>query len=153
MIPRGSGPRGGRPRRAIGAGRLSTLAALTLVACTAGSLSTRAASTQAYSVAVPLGLDLVAPVPEDNRLSAPRVELGKRLFFDPELSSDRSMSCSSCHLPERYFTDGLARPTGVDGTEGRPQCPLRAQQRVREVVLLGRPGRQPRRPGAPAHRG
>ncbi len=29
--------------------------------------------------------------------------LGKRLFFDPKLSGDQSLSCSSCHAPESGF--------------------------------------------------
>ncbi len=27
-------------------------------------------------------------------------ELGKRLFFDPRLSGDATISCASCHMPE-----------------------------------------------------
>jgi cytochrome c peroxidase len=124
MKPHSSGPHVHRFRNAFGAGvRLSGLAGLTLVACTAGSLSSRAASQQAYSVAVPLGLDLVAPVPANNPLTTARVELGRQLFFDPALSADRSMSCSSCHQPERYFTDGRARPVGVDGDEADRNVP------------------------------
>ena len=44
-----------------------------------------------------------------------RVELGRRLFFDPILSSDESVSCSSCHQPELGFADELARSKGVHG--------------------------------------
>lgn len=35
------------------------------------------------------------------------VELGKVLFFDPRLSGAGKISCSSCHLPELNWTDGL----------------------------------------------
>ena len=106
-----------------GAPRLGATIALTLAACTAGSFSSRQASSQAYRVAVPLGLDLVAAVPTDNPLTTARVELGRRLFFDPELSADRSMSCSSCHQPDLYFTDGRARPVGIDGSGGTRNVP------------------------------
>ncbi len=34
--------------------------------------------------------------------------LGKRLFFDKRLSGDASVSCASCHQPERGYSDGLA---------------------------------------------
>ena len=37
--------------------------------------------------------------------------LGHRLFFDPRLSGTGTISCSTCHQPERRFTDGL--PKGV----------------------------------------
>jgi cytochrome c peroxidase len=35
------------------------------------------------------------------------ITLGRTLFFDRRLSGDGTMSCSSCHEPERAFTDGL----------------------------------------------
>ncbi|GAB5398819.1 MAG: cytochrome c peroxidase [Aureisphaera sp.] len=34
-------------------------------------------------------------------------QLGKLLFYDPVLSKNNAVSCSSCHAPERAFTDGL----------------------------------------------
>ena len=37
------------------------------------------------------------------------VALGHALFFDSGLSSDDTVSCSSCHMPELYFTDGKVR--------------------------------------------
>jgi cytochrome c peroxidase len=39
--------------------------------------------------------------------------LGERLFFDTRFSSNRAVSCSSCHQPERAFTDGLPLARGV----------------------------------------
>ncbi|WPU93185.1 cytochrome c peroxidase [Mucilaginibacter sabulilitoris] len=35
--------------------------------------------------------------------------LGKRLFFDRSLSGNQQVSCSTCHRPEQYFTDGKFR--------------------------------------------
>ena len=43
---------------------------------------------------------------------------GKQLFFDPRLSVNGSISCSSCHQPIRRFTDGLQKGQGI-GTSGR----------------------------------
>jgi cytochrome c peroxidase len=43
-----------------------------------------------------------------------RVELGKRLFFDPILSGNQRRSCASCHNPEKGFTDGLAKSISFD---------------------------------------
>lgn len=37
--------------------------------------------------------------------TATRIELGRRLFFDPVLSRDRTVSCTSCHKPEYAFAD------------------------------------------------
>jgi cytochrome c peroxidase len=41
-------------------------------------------------------------------------ELGRQLFFDDRLSSDRRRSCASCHMPARGFADGLTRPESYD---------------------------------------
>jgi cytochrome c peroxidase len=54
-------------------------------------------------------------IPDDNPLTEQGVKLGRMLFFDPIFSVDSSMSCSSCHLPEKGFTDGLAKSIGVLG--------------------------------------
>lgn len=56
------------------------------------------------------------PVPKDRPVTAKRVALGKKLFFDPILSRDRNISCGSCHFPRLAFSDGL--PTSI-GSEGR----------------------------------
>jgi cytochrome c peroxidase len=42
-------------------------------------------------------------------------DFGKALFFDPRLSSDRTISCASCHQPELAFTDGRTKSEGVEG--------------------------------------
>ncbi len=38
------------------------------------------------------------------------VALGKQLFFDPRLSVDNSMSCASCHQPDKGWSDGEKTP-------------------------------------------
>jgi cytochrome c peroxidase len=58
-------------------------------------------------------------IPEDNPLTVDGIELGRRLFYDPILSSDSTQSCASCHRQELAFTDGLAVSTGVLGISGR----------------------------------
>lgn len=40
--------------------------------------------------------------------------LGKRLFFEKKLSGNNQRSCASCHQPDRYFTDGLAKSRAFD---------------------------------------
>jgi cytochrome c peroxidase len=47
------------------------------------------------------------PVPEQNPQTPEKIELGKKLFFDRRLSGDGTMSCATCHDPEKAFTDGL----------------------------------------------
>jgi len=63
---------------------------------------------------IPLGL---GPRPEskDNPLTEARVQLGRRLFFDPILSGDQTVACVSCHLPDHGFASAEARPRGIRG--------------------------------------
>jgi cytochrome c peroxidase len=77
----------------------------------------------AVAIAIPLGLDLYMPVPEGNLLTAEKIELGRRLFFDRRLSRDGSICCSSCHDPERAFADGRAIAVGVFERKGRRNAP------------------------------
>lgn len=48
-----------------------------------------------------------------------KVRLGRWLFFDARLSEDRTVSCATCHVPERAFSEGTAVSTGVHGRKGR----------------------------------
>jgi cytochrome c peroxidase len=55
---------------------------------------------------VPLGLDERAIiVPDDNRITTEKIALGKQLFFDRRWSKTRTVSCSSCHDPEKGWSD------------------------------------------------
>jgi cytochrome c peroxidase len=58
------------------------------------------------------------PIPEDNPMTPEKVELGKRLFFDPRLSADGSLACVSCHLPDQGWTTNTplspAYPTNME---------------------------------------
>lgn len=73
---------------------------------------------QPYTLAKPDSFPQM-PVPADNPFTVAGVELGRRLFYDPILSGDSTMSCSSCHLPAGNFTDNKALSTGIDGLPGR----------------------------------
>lgn len=76
-----------------------------------------------YLVNLPQGLEVFLPVPENNPLTADKVELGRELFFEKRLSRDESASCATCHLPEKAFTDGLPISVGIDGALGRRNAP------------------------------
>ena len=56
-----------------------------------------------------------APSPKANPITAQKVELGKKLFFDPRLSGDNKMSCATCHIPDKAYGDGLAVSPGAGG--------------------------------------
>jgi cytochrome c peroxidase len=74
-------------------------------------------------LSTPLGLDALLPVPEDNPLTREKIALGRKLFFDTRLSSDGTLSCATCHDPERAFTDGRAVAIGVGGQRGPRNSP------------------------------
>ncbi len=60
------------------------------------------------------GLKTALPEIRDG-FSPQQIDLGRYLFFDPVLSRDGKISCSTCHIPEKGFSDGLARGTGISG--------------------------------------
>ena len=92
---------------------------LLLVAC-----STHATSgAVAFEMPTPEGLDLYLPVPTDNPLTPAKVALGERLFFEPLLSADEKLSCSSCHKPQHVFSDTDAISPGVYGRRGTRNAP------------------------------
>lgn len=76
------------------------------------------------TLAIPLGLDLYMPVPEDNPPTAEKVALGRQLFFDARLSADGSLSCASCHEPARAFADGRPIAVGIAGRRGLRNAPV-----------------------------
>lgn len=88
--------------------RFVILAALAL----SGAVAVRGAE----GVAVP-------PVPADNVMSAAKVELGRRLFYDADLSADGTMACAACHEQKRGFADGNRTRPGVHGDPGRRNVP------------------------------
>lgn len=75
-----------------------------------------------YSLEIPVGFPMPS-IPEDNELTKLRVELGKKLFFDPVLSKNRTISCASCHLPSQAFADTNSVSIGVFGRQGLRNSP------------------------------
>ena len=56
----------------------------------------------------------VIPFPSGNPYSQAKADLGRRLFFDPQLSGSRALSCVSCHEPSLSWGDGLPLAIGND---------------------------------------
>lgn len=54
-------------------------------------------------------------IPADNPMSAAKVALGRRLFYDKRLSGNQTQSCASCHQQALAFTDGRATGLGSTG--------------------------------------
>jgi len=106
------------------------LALIVLVASfTATQASSRAANAPApmptgkpLQIKAPLGLPPV-PIPADNPPTLDTVALGRRLYYDPVLSGDNTISCASCHGPQMGFTDTRAVSLGVGGQKGTRHAP------------------------------
>ena len=65
---------------------------------------------QAQGIFKPLPKDMATaefPITPD------RVALGHKLYFDPRISVDGTVSCARCHQPALYGTDGLAKSLGA----------------------------------------
>lgn len=58
-------------------------------------------------------------VPLENPMSPAKVELGRRLFYDKQLSGNGLQSCATCHQQGLAFTDGQAQPFGSTGQRVR----------------------------------
>lgn len=93
---------------------------------------------------VPAGFDPVvweAFVPEDNAMTAARVALGKKLYFDKRLSKDGTVSCATCHDVTRGFTDQRATSEGIGGQIGRRNAPTTMNSALLATLFLD--GRSP----------
>ena len=77
-----------------------------------------------YTTVLPLGLQAgAAYIREDNPISAKKVELGRKLYFDTRLSKDGTISCATCHAPEKGFSDGSKTSTGIGHQPGGRNAP------------------------------
>ncbi|SEL32973.1 cytochrome c peroxidase [Stigmatella aurantiaca] len=56
-------------------------------------------------------------VPPGAEPTPAKVALGEKLFLDPRLSADNTVSCSTCHEPAMGFVDGKALSTGIKGQQ------------------------------------
>jgi cytochrome c peroxidase len=78
----------------------------------------------AQQVALPVPEGVLPPeIPADNPLTAAKVELGKKLYFDARLSKDDTISCATCHDPRAGFADGQSVSDGVGGAKGVRNAP------------------------------
>jgi cytochrome c peroxidase len=64
-----------------------------------------------------------AAIPSDNPQTREKIALGEKLFFDGRLSADGTVACSTCHDPNRAFTDGRPTSIGIHGRVGQRNAP------------------------------
>ena len=73
--------------------------------------------TTPFNIITPFGFpDMI--IPENNLLTVEGVQLGEKLFNDPILSADNSLSCSGCHIKANSFSENNQYSTGIDNIEG-----------------------------------
>ncbi|HXY03767.1 MAG TPA: cytochrome c peroxidase [Terriglobales bacterium] len=73
-------------------------------------------------IKAPLGLPPV-PIPADNPPTEETIALGRRLFYDPIISVDGTISCASCHAPQLAFSDNQPVSDGVGHKLGTRHAP------------------------------
>jgi cytochrome c peroxidase len=86
----------------------------------------------AYAWDLPPGLPEPL-VPTTNPMSAAKVELGRRLFYDKRLSGNQTFSCASCHRQDLAFTDGRMVGQGSTG-----ELHTRSSMSLTNVAYLAR---------------
>jgi cytochrome c peroxidase len=87
---------------------------------------TAPAPDEPVDVDVPTGLNALTPVvyvPAANPITKAKLELGKQLYFDPRVSKDGTVSCATCHNPEKGWTDQAPFSAGIDGQTGSRSAP------------------------------
>jgi len=60
----------------------------------------------------------IKPIPHEMKVNPMKAELGKKLFSDPILSKDGTISCATCHDLQNGGDDGLKFSFGINGQEG-----------------------------------
>lgn len=65
----------------------------------------------------------IQPIKAPTGLDAAKVELGKKLFFDPRLSKSGFISCNSCHNLSMGGTDNLRSSIGHNWNKGPISAP------------------------------
>ncbi len=65
----------------------------------------------------------IKPIPNEIKVDPKKVQLGKKLFFDPILSKDGTISCATCHDLQNGGDDGLKFSFGIRGQEGNINSP------------------------------
>jgi cytochrome c peroxidase len=88
----------------------------------------------AYFLKVPIGFPQ-PEIPADNALTKTRIELGRRLFYDPILSLDSTKSCGSCHFLELAFSDKTPTSLGIENRAGLRNTPSLANVVYQKKLL------------------
>lgn len=72
---------------------------------------------------IPLGFERLPKAPAENPTTAEKAKLGRRLFFDPILSTNGTVSCATCHQPDHGFASKEPISIGIHGRKGTRNAP------------------------------
>jgi len=99
---------------------LTLTAAVPLALLCSPGCDTKKPST--WKMEIPKGLPALN-IPADNPMTPEKIELGKLLYFDKRLSKDGTVSCATCHDPEKGWAERTPVSTGIKGQKGPVNAP------------------------------
>jgi len=70
-----------------------------------------------------LSLELISPIEDDLNVDLNKALLGKKLFMEPQLSHDNTVSCASCHHLDKGGDDNRQFSVGVNNAIGNINSP------------------------------
>ncbi len=70
-----------------------------------------------------IGPNPPAPVPPDNPQTSFKIALGKMLYFDTRISKDNTISCATCHNPQKGWSDAGPTSEGIHEQRGGRRAP------------------------------
>ena len=74
-------------------------------------------------LSLPVVMGVTQPLPQAVELNSRQIALGQRLFHDPRLSADNTISCASCHNIGGGGSDNLQQSIGIKGRVGNINAP------------------------------
>lgn len=81
-------------------------------------LDKKARSSSAIFKSLPDNMFVEGDVPSEEK-----IELGKKLYFETDLSLKKDLSCNSCHQLNKFGVDNESTSPGVDGKRGGRNSP------------------------------
>src|ERR1700755_2159713 len=87
------------------------------------------------TVVIAAGMILFIQAAVTSKENTDKAKLGERLFFDPILSKDSTISCASCHRPDHAFADTGVVSRGVGGRKGSRNTPTAMNLSLQHVFF------------------
>ena len=97
------------------------IVSFTLYFCTIWASYTANKTKQPIEIPIHFGAEYT--IPKDNLLTVEGIALGKKLFFDTQLSRNNTISCAICHQEKLAFSDGKTTSIGIDAQLNKRNAP------------------------------